>query len=599
MTWNPRKNERGGYNVNETMFSRDMTELLGFSSNGGGDVFHGVNLRDESRSGKKDGVAELICVASDIDFKTTPEAAADAGLAAFPLDPSMVVNSGNGLHVYWLFTSALRATTENVQLVEGISKGIADSLGGDHVQDVSRILRTPGRKNSKYAGRCEVIRFGGPRYDIEALTQFYTEAGSNGAEVNLDDDEELTLPTRFKALLERNGVIGDTWHGRREELKDQSRSGYDMAMANLLVALNFTATEILAVLLHMPSGKNRDGSRRYYEKTIGKAWRNRAEAIPEEEAQRENLVEIMSGIEAEDIEWLWDRRIPKGKLTLFSGDPGVGKSYASLAIAAALSAGNPLPFDETRHDPVKSLIISVEDEPADTLRPRLDKLGANTDLIAIPNRALTVSLKTEFLEEILTEWEASYLVIDPIIAFAAGKNTDKASDVRQLLGPLIHLAEIRNIAIVLIQHLNKNTKNRAIYRGQGSMDFIAACRAAFAFAIKDGRRFMAQSKGSVAGQQRSLEYFIDETGAFSWGDECDETADDILGEFRSGGRAAEKLEAAKAFLIESLANGWESSKTLIKDAETRNISRRTLFTAKGELGIKARRVQGHWWWGLE
>src|ERR1051325_9685357 len=86
------------------------------------------------------------------------------------------------------------------------------------------------------------------------------------------------------------------------------------------------------------------------------------------------------------------------------------------------------------------------------------------NMIAVPHREVTVSLNGDFIEQILDQWPAAYLVIDPIIAFASGKNTDRASDVRPLIQPLIHIAEQRNVAIVLIRHLNKNVGSRALYR---------------------------------------------------------------------------------------------------------------------------------------
>jgi len=58
------------------------------------------------------------------------------------------------------------------------------------------------------------------------------------------------------------------------------------------------------------------------------------------------LFETMTTIEEEQTEFLWKNRIPRGKLTLFDGDPGIGKSYTALAIAAALSKGQALPFDQ-------------------------------------------------------------------------------------------------------------------------------------------------------------------------------------------------------------------------------------------------------------
>jgi len=103
---------------------------------------------------------------------------------------------------------------------------------------------------------------------------------------------------------------------------------------------------------------------------------------------RKPLVETMSNVEEEEIDFIWDKRIPRARTTLFDGDPGVGKSYMALAIAATLSNGKALPFDREPEAPLRSLIISAEDGPTDTIKPRLRMLGADMSMIAIPNREM-------------------------------------------------------------------------------------------------------------------------------------------------------------------------------------------------------------------
>src|SRR4030095_5262292 len=214
-----------------------------------------------------------------------------------------------------------------------------------------------------------------------------------------------------------------------------------------------------------------------------------------------------------------------------------------------------------------------------------EQLGAAMNMIAIPHREKIVSIKPDYIERLLVQSQAVYCVIDPIIAFAGGKSTDRASEVRSFIGPLVHVAESLGVAIVLTLHLNKASGNRALYRSQGSIDFPAICRSVFAFAIdKDGRRLMAHVKNSLSAKQKTLEYFLNENG-FSWGDESDETADDsLVSADHRHGKAAEKLEGAKAFLIEELLNGWKRSEDLEKAAIKKGISRRTVWRAKA--GVK-------------
>jgi RecA-family ATPase len=132
----------------------------------------------------------------------------------------------------------------------------------------------------------------------------------------------------------------------------------------------------------------------------------------------QSLIETMDTIEEEDLDWLWHNRTARGKLSVFEGDPEIGKSFAALAIAAALSNGHALPFDREPEAPLRSLIISREDDPADTIKRRLRLLDADMSMIAIPKRDTRPSLDPNYLARVLTEWPAALVVIDPVIALA-------------------------------------------------------------------------------------------------------------------------------------------------------------------------------------
>jgi len=319
------------------------------------------------------------------------------------------------------------------------------------------------------------------------------------------------------------------------------------------------------------------------------------------------LIERMTLVEEETVDFLWINRIPRGKLTLFDGDPGVGKSYTALAIAAALSQGQALPFDKEPEAPLRSLIISAEDGPADTLKPRLRLLDADMDMIAIPNRTRAFTpwaINASLIEQMLREFPAALLVLDPVIAFANHKNTDKANDVRELLSPLTVLAEKYKSAFVLIRHLNKSIQSKALYRGQGSMDFAAVCRSCFIFAQDTNnpeRRLMAHTKSTLAGFQPTLEFFIKTDGSFHWGNETTESADEALGTGEPKKKhEAHQLEAAVRFLEEVLGNGPKPSNDVKTKARDAGISNATLWRAKESMDLKASKAResGEWWWRL-
>jgi RecA-family ATPase len=89
---------------------------------------------------------------------------------------------------------------------------------------------------------------------------------------------------------------------------------------------------------------------------------------------------LLSEVKPESVWWLWPGRLPLGKLAVLDGDPGLGKSAVTLDLAARVSAGLDLP-DGGRCGPAGVVLLSAEDGLADTIRPRLDAAGADTERI--------------------------------------------------------------------------------------------------------------------------------------------------------------------------------------------------------------------------
>src|SRR5262249_15798527 len=191
-------------------------------------------------------------------------------------------------------------------------------------------------------------------------------------------------------------------------------------------------------------------------------------------------------------------------------------------------------------------------------------------------------------------------IFDPIISFTGKADTSKASEVRAFLSPLMVLAETYSFACIIIIHLNKQTGSRAMYRGNGSIDFVAACRSAFLVAEDPEhpeRRVLAHVKNTIRRRQPSLTYCITDNGGFQWGEEVSVTADDLLAPNESRNREGKKLKGAMEFLTEALPM---PSEKLFDEGKEKGISRSTLFRAKEAMGIKARKtgITGGWVWAL-
>ena len=113
--------------------------------------------------------------------------------------------------------------------------------------------------------------------------------------------------------------------------------------------------------------------------------------------KRERYNDVSTGIKLSDVEtqqvdWLWDQRIPFGKITILDGDPGMGKSLLAITIAARLSAGRPMP-DGTPGWKGGALFIAPEDSVEDTIKPRMEAAGGDPSQMLLLNTALAFNAK--------------------------------------------------------------------------------------------------------------------------------------------------------------------------------------------------------------
>ncbi len=242
---------------------------------------------------------------------------------------------------------------------------------------------------------------------------------------------------------------------------------------------------------------------------------------PEEEA----LGLFLSQVETQEVHWLWEKRIPLGKITILDGDPGMGKSLLAINVAACVSTGYPMP-DGTPGKQGGVILVAPEDGASDTLRPRLEAAGGDPSRVLLLNivegqdakklkvndRPFSLSHDLETLEEAIKRTKAILVVLDPLMA-VLGHNIDSSrdQDVREVFTPLAQLAERTNCAILVIRHLNKGVSANALYRGAGSIGIIAAARTALIVArdpYEENRRTLATTKNNLSRKASNLSYQI-------------------------------------------------------------------------------------------
>src|SRR5215204_1477332 len=329
---------------------------------------------------------------------------------------------------------------------------------------------------------------------------------------------------------------------------------------------------------------------------------------------------LASSVKPEEVEWLWDKRIPFGKLSIFDGDPDQGKSVVTMDISARVSTGRGFPGGALC-DAGNVAIANVEDGVADTIVPRLMAHGADLDRIQIidgvpdgegSKRVLDIPGDVPILERLVVSRGIKLLIVDPVLTMLGG-DANKDQDARKALTPLRDMAERTGCAVIAVRHLNKSVGLKAIQRGGGNMGLIGVARAGAFFATDpedDARRIMAPHKSNLAEKAPSRLYRITGAEVIHEGKAIKGVARiEWLGtsEYDANGLAADgnsphersELEDAKEFLRDELGAGPMWAKQVHKDADDAGIAKATLRRAKAQLKVRSEKigVEG-WMWKL-
>ncbi len=330
----------------------------------------------------------------------------------------------------------------------------------------------------------------------------------------------------------------------------------------------------------------------------------------------------LADVQPEEVRWLWPRRLPRGKLTLVDGDPGLGKSLITLDLAARVSRGWSMPDGAGATDPAGVVLLGAEDDLADTIRPRLDAAGADVTRIGaltgvrrtLESGAVTLDVPTvgdlEALRDAIARVHAALVVIDPLMAYLPGAvDSHRDQDVRRSLAPLAALAAETGCSVLVVRHLNKAGMGSALYRGGGSIGIIGAARCGLLVGRDPDdesgeRRILAVTKSNLAAIPPALAYRLQTAGGavrVEWLGECEQTADTLVcGAQAPAERSA--LREARAWLRDVLGAGPMPARDVQAQARQAGIAEPTLRRARQEERVQVIRSGfgpgGQWTWQL-
>lgn len=312
--------------------------------------------------------------------------------------------------------------------------------------------------------------------------------------------------------------------------------------------------------------------------------------------EHEGLFDMMSNVTPRDVAFLWEPYFVRGAVNLLEGDPNVGKTYLLCAIAAAISSGTPLPA-QAKPIPQGVLFMSAEDDPETTLVKRLMRMGADLSRISFMTKFLRMEDEVvELIERHVDERKVGVVIIDPLLAYMRGGiDMNKANETRPFMARLAELAKERDVTIIALRHLNKADKDKAIFRGLGSVDITAAARSAVMIGLHpqdDQTRVLVHIKHNLSERGSSLLYDLSGgdkakglVPTLTWRGETDLTAEDLAHKANPPGRPDTIISDARGFVSRILAGGPQPVKKVQDQATRIGISETTLRRALRELGV--------------
>jgi hypothetical protein len=339
------------------------------------------------------------------------------------------------------------------------------------------------------------------------------------------------------------------------------------------------------------------------------------------------------------IRWLWLKRFALSKIGIIAGLPDVGKGQILCYIAARITRALEWPNGEGRSPQGNVIILSAEENPNDSLGPRLAAADADLSRIHFVSMVRDHDIKTgqqrkrmfslvsdleKLRHKIAEVGDVVGILIDPVSAYLGIGEIDsyRDTDVRAALGPLKDLAEEMRVAIIGVMHFNKKVDiTNALLRVSNSLAFVGLPRHVYGVIsdVANMRKLFVRAKNNDAAESdnQTLAFHFDvrqvgidpdnqeliKASYIIWDQGyVDVTATEAM-QAASENKSPGERDKAKNLLLEILSDSGEALVDDIKDtAEGHGISWRTMRRAADDLKViidKDRTTpKGKWFWKL-
>lgn len=530
----------------------------------------------------------------------------EANPSEIEIKPTIAIESSPDRYVGLWFTDG--------PVTEELNRRLSYHVGADKSGwDLTQVLRVPGTINYKYHSlpKARILWTDGPQYEVKRLEKrLPQDRASLGKSAEASDASDIykEWERKFPAWVRRELLSGKPIPGKQSDMI--------WKLGNTLIEVGLSSEEVFVLLKASPWNKfsGRRNEDEQLEREIDKALNRHMQASRDkrerEGRERERrgkdgdrllIFRSMDEVEEEDIDWIWPSRIARGEVTILEGDPGISKSYLMQMVSKSICDGEKLPSDIKGFGGHvvrgKVLYFDLENSAATVTKKRLvwNHVQNPENYVQI-EEPFSIS-NPDALDEIYEYAEKVrpvLMVFDTINSYLGGADAFKGHEIATSLGEFKELAKRFNCAVVIVRHLTKSGKERAMYRGQGSIQFTGTARVVLtvgAHPEDPDQRVLAVTKINIGPFPKALSFMVEGKptpkdpyrSEFQWGEFVDFTSDDIISAPPKTGTSDK--DDAKAFLKDQLEGGPVESRKLEKMAESRAISSRTLLRAADEMGV--------------